>query len=752
MANSNKKHAKNPNVRLRNAREEHGWSQKQLAELLGTTSVNVSRWENGTTFPSPYYLNGLQDVLGKTLPELGLIAASTHIDKIWHVPHAHNPFFTGRETLITSLEKRFSQTRTAILPHTVALYGLGGTGKTQIALEYAFRYRERYTYVFWVQATNRETLISGLAELAELLGVPHRGSQNQQRGIQALKQWLSNNKDWLLILDDANDLPLVQTFLPVDHQGHLLFTTYSQVTGTSAEGIEVQQMDLDEGCLLLLHRAKVLKDGEALTQASAENQSNAQRIVKEMGCLPLALVQAAAYIEETGCMLAEYLMLYSTHYQELLAHRSAFALDYPETVATTWLLSFQQIEQSHPAASDILRFLAFIAPDNIPLELLLLGSAYISDTFRSGTSDAYEIEKALQVLRKYSFVRRDSSASSLSIHRLVQVVLQQNIDPVARRLWAEKVVRTVNAAFPQENQHTDQKYLRYLPHVKACAALIDFYQLRFPVSAQLLFRVGSYLYFHGLYEQSQQFHQQALEIREQIGGNDRLELAESLNALALLSRVQNDYAQAEKLHLQALDIREKAFRIDPACVDPDKIAESLNNLGVLYRNQHKYDQAEHFLQRALTNYQQYGQEPSGALAIRMNLAKLYIEQEQYERARRILQLTMISFRETSQRDNPLVVQNLNLLAQVAHQQHDDQEAEKLWKRAVEIIEQTLGMHHPALAEIFDQLTSIYIARGDLTQAQLFARQALSISEKALGLEHDDTRFYSDRLASIRQNE
>ena len=187
----------------------------------------------------------------------------------------------------------------------------------------------------------------------------------------------------------------------------------------------------------------------------------------------------------------------------------------------------------------------------------------------------------------------------LSIHRLVQTVLKESMDQETQRAWAERTVRAVNAAFPEVDYGTgenQQYYLQYyLPHVQECATLITQYHLHFPEAARLLYQAGDFLYFHGFYPQSQSLHQQALAIREQVFGSEHPAVAESLNALAMLARLQGDYEQAEAFHQQALAIREKALGPHHPAT-----AQSLNNLGVLYRTQGKYEQAEPLLQRALS--------------------------------------------------------------------------------------------------------------------------------------------------------
>ena len=151
--------SKRPLVALRKARLERGWSQKNLAERIGTTEVNVSRWENSATIPSPYFRQQLLKVFDKTSAELGLELSPPPAPRMWTLPIARTPFFTGREDLLALLHKRLSTAKTAALTHPQALYGLGGIGKTRTAAEYAFRYGDSYTHVFWVRAATRDTLL-----------------------------------------------------------------------------------------------------------------------------------------------------------------------------------------------------------------------------------------------------------------------------------------------------------------------------------------------------------------------------------------------------------------------------------------------------------------------------------------------------------------------------------------------------------------------------------------------------------------
>lgn len=741
---SNRKQKHSPNSRLHDAREERGWSQPELAEKIGTNFVAISRWENGTTFPSAYFRKKLCGVFDKTLAELDLIRLSP-VPRIVNVPITRNPFFTGRTQLLSLLYERLSTARTAMLTQPQALFGLGGIGKTQTAAEYAFRYGDEYTHVFWVLAATREALVADVVMLAELLDLPEKDEQDQQRILTAVKRWLATHEGWLLVLDNADDLLLAREFLPTNHKGYILYTTRAQAAGAIAASVEVEKLNVQDGSLLLLRWAKRLDIDMPLDHAKAEDRAAAERIVMEMDGLPLALVQAGAYIEETGCSLTDYLSHYATHRKDLLARRSPLFFDYPKTVATTWSLSFQQVEQESPAAADVLRLCAFLAADVIPEELLMRGAAELGDAPGATIADSFKLNEALEVLRRYSLIRRDSNAHTLSIHRLVQTVLKESLDEETQRAWAERTVRVVNAAFPEANYGSGANYQYYLPHAQECAMLIAHYHLHFPEAARLLYEAGMFLYAHGFYPQSQALHQQALTIRELVFGSDHPATAESLNMLAMLARIYDNYEQAERYHRQALTIREKTLGLEHPVT-----AESLNNLGVLYRRQGKYDLAEPLLQQALSIREKtLRPEHLDILNSFINLANLYSEQRKYEQAELLLQQALAISTRALEPEHLFIAQNLNLLARLYYEQGDNERAEPLWMQSLAILEKSLGPEHSITAERLNDIAELYVAQGRYRQAQSYCQRAISICEKTLGPEHPDTITYRKHLTRTR---
>ncbi len=496
---------------------------------------------------------------------------------IWNVPYPQNPLFTGREELLTQLAITLHAGQPTALSQPQAISGLGGIGKTQLALEYAYRYRQDYQVVLWAQADTRENLTSSYLTIATLLNLPEKSEQESARVITAVKNWFQRNANWLLILDNADELTLAREFLPPSFGGHVLLTTRAQATGRFARRLEIDILPTGQGTLFLLRRAGLLAPDAPLEQAVERERDVAHAICKELGGLPLALDQAGAYIEETGCSLAEYQSLYQRRRADLQAERRGQLVDdHPLPVATTWSLSFRQVEQNNPAAADLLRLCAFLAPDAIPEEIVTQGAEHLGPQLAPVGADSYLLNQSIEALRAYSLLRREASSDAeplLSVHRLVQAVLKDQMDERTQQQWAERAVSAVDAARPAVEHGSWPQWERLLAHALACSELIEHQRVHAAEATELLQRTGWYLTERARYQEAELLLKQALSITEQEHGLEHLDTARDSVTLAYLYLVQGKYEQAEPLLQRALAIREQ--QLGPT--HPDT-AQSLNNL------------------------------------------------------------------------------------------------------------------------------------------------------------------------------
>ncbi len=238
-------------------------------------------------------------------------------------------------------------------------------------------------------------------------------------------------------------------------------------------------------------------------------------------------------------------------------------LDHPEPVATTWSLSFAQIEKRSSAAADLLRVCAFLHPDAIPEEIITEGATTLGRKVKAVASDPQAFNQAIGVLLSYSLLKRQPEAHLLSMHRLVQAVLKDGMKAPTYHQWAERVVQAVDHALSQEVDYgPNSRYKRCLPHAQECAQLIEQEQLTSYADRRLLLKTGIYLKEHARYAEAEAFYQHSLRIWEQALGPEHLEVAYPLNNLAILYREQGKDAEAEPLYQRALRIWEQALGAD----------------------------------------------------------------------------------------------------------------------------------------------------------------------------------------------
>ena len=750
-SSESKKLSRRSAFHLKHERELRGWTQSYVAERVGTNQINVSRWETGATAPNPYFRQQLSELFGKSIQELGLIheVSEEHTDNssivpdaptsyefssplpLWFVPYRRNPFFTGREETLAYLHNALKKSKTASLTQAQAINGLGGIGKTQIAIEYAYRYREDYQAVFCINASTNDTLNNDFKTLAVLLHLPEHDEQEQDIVVRAVKLWLTTHSHWLLILDNVDNLETIAKFLPEYGVGEVLITTRLQALGTIAQSIEVETMSQEEGITFLLRRIKVIAPDESSIMATNDVQAQAATIVAELDTLPLALDQAGAYIEETRCGLSHYLYRYSTRRKELLLRRGRFPINHPDSVATTWSLSFHQVQQESEAAAELLCLLAFLDPESIPEELLTSGAEELGPLLSTTISDPVELDQIIELLLCYSLIQRDATGKSLSIHRLVQVILKDNMDWDTQRLWAERAIRAVNQAFPDVELQTWVKCQQYLPHVEICLAYIKDYTLAFPEAARLFNEAASYLIAHGRYDFSVILLKAALELRSQILEEGHPDIARTLNDLGVLYLKQARYQEAESLLQQALTIRQRVSGVKHATV-----AETLSNLASSYYSQGNYTKAEPFYLQALTILENMSEiDPSLVVQSYYSLAKLYYSQEKYKQALDLLEKALDFQKQGFGEKHLSVASTLTMLAKVYLGQNEFAQAEKMNLHALMIRESISGPNHPHIATILNNMVEMYHVQGWYDEAMPLIARSLKIHEQSLGPLH-----------------
>jgi tetratricopeptide (TPR) repeat protein len=559
--------------------------------------------------------------------------AKRPLEVIENVPYARNPYFTGRDTILHNLHEALRRDSATALTQGYAISGLGGIGKTQTAVEYTYRYRSEYQSIFWIRAETEVELQAGFVEIAKLLDLPEQNATNPADTVQAVRRWLEHTREWLLVFDNADTPELLKASYPRQPRGHILLTSRAQLFDTLgiARPLALVEMDPEEALSFLFKRTE-------RAQSDPAEKNAAEQLAAELGYLPLALEQAAAYITAKAARFQDYLASFQNQRLSLLNKAQPRTGDYPASIASTWALNFQEVEQD-PVAADILRVSAFLSPEAIPLELLTEGASQLGPVLAAAlpsSEDPLALNEALEPLTRYSLIRLDVDTQTYSIHRMVQEVLKDQMGVKQQASWAERVVRAVAQSFPEVDYQAWTRCERYVPHTLVCAAYIDHWNMSFWEARNLLFQTGYYFYQRGQYWEVEPLWTRFLSMCERVLGPEHPNTLRSLNNLANLYRNQGQYEQAEPLYQRALEARERVLGPE----HPDTLG-SLNNLANLYADQGQYEQAEPLYQRALEAYERVlGPEHPDTAQTLGNLALLYSNQGKFELAVPLYQQTL----------------------------------------------------------------------------------------------------------------
>jgi len=339
-------------------------------------------------------LRDLQVAVLEQRPELQWQPATRRLTRRW-LP-LRNPRFFGRADLVSGIVRQLEDNM------LVAVCGLGGTGKTVLALEIAHTHRG---YTCWINAENDAAMVASLSAIAADRGIQTDQSRNHSQVLRLLWSELADEASPLLVFDNAEDPAAIRPYLPPAGQARILVTSRNAAWSSLGASVRIGPFTSEESASFLLERT------------GQQDRSTAERLADDLGNLPLACAQAAAYIEQAGVELAEYRELFARSWRELL-DRSA-PDGYGRTVSTTWQLGFKRVAVDAPAAARLLEVLAFLSPDGIQTRL-------VRDLFAGGDPDL-ELADAIAQLRRFSLIDRDGSM--LRVHRLVQAVVRSGLEP-----------------------------------------------------------------------------------------------------------------------------------------------------------------------------------------------------------------------------------------------------------------------------------------------------------------------------------
>ncbi|MER5462041.1 FxSxx-COOH system tetratricopeptide repeat protein [Streptomyces sp. NPDC002668] len=645
-----------------------------------------------------------------------------------NLPGSASGLFLGRDESLLQLRETLTSQGEAAVTQTRAVHGLGGVGKSTLALHYAHRYRTEYTLVWWITAESPDQINAGLAALAGRLCPQLAAAAEQDERAAWAMLWLQWHPGWLLVFDNVVDPGDLRMYLGTLTGGHHLATSrkatgWYAIASTMPLGLLDPAASTDLLCALALGAQDV----------SAEQRREAGALARDLGYLPLALEQAGAYLYQTGTGM-------DTYRQRLgpMLTRAVDGVSPERTIARIWDQTLTAISVRDPLAVTVLHTLAWLAPENLPRSLL----THLAP-------DLHTLDEALGVLHAYSMV--SFTGSGISVHRLLQAVLRARPPqaPGASPPGRHEAEQTILLALPSDQESVSapsDQWQRLIPHVIALATSTppghspDDAISSYLATAAYMRRQGQDVRAIPLYETT-------LAQREQVLGDTHPDTLSSRNNLANAYRAAGDLRRAIPLFETALAQREQALGDS----HPDTLS-SRNNLAHAYESAGDLRRAIPLFETTLTQCKQVlGDSHPDTLSSRNNLAHAYESDVDLRRAIPLYETTLAQREQVLGDSHPDTLSSRDNLAHAYQSARDLRRAIPLSETTLAQREQVLGDSHPDTLSSRNSLAYAYQSAGDLRRAIPLFETTLAQREQVLGDSHPDTLSSRNNLAHAYQS-
>ncbi|KAJ5611988.1 TPR repeat protein [Penicillium lagena] len=694
-------------------------------------------------------------------------------------PYIASELFVGRIYELNEIASLLHSDHKSQKQRRLVLGGIGGIGKTQLAIAYAESGRGSYSSVFWLNAVSEAALKDSFRSIASLIfDVEEPGGLEDKEIVRRVHQWLCNPKNtgWLLIFDNYDD----PTQFRIDHyyppacHGAIVVTSRrpDHVSGTSLHIKPFQ--NVEDSLAILQTRSK---------RENVQSDPYAMRLAERLAGLPLALATAGTYLRRSTFTFERYLQEYEKRWN-ISPRRPLQLQEYQDsTLYTTWDLSYSRLEKEDPDAAKTLKLLAYF--DN---QILWYGLFYAGLTdsspewLREVITDDVNFNEVMGALAEYFFLDSHQTSGSWSMHNCVHdwtlAALNKDIDAnhywyafdcISASIKDDRADDFANLSYSalaahatrliQERLCTNDVIYNIAPHRLDQASLIanllrdqvlllaaeKMYQCALAgkekelgadhaSTLETVNNLGILYRNQGRLEQAEQMYQRALAGREKALGADHMSTLRTVKNIGILYRLQGRLDQAEqKLH-QALTGCEKALGADHILT-----LDTVNNLGIIYCVQGKLDQAEHMYQRALAGREKaFGADHTLTLRTVNNLGILYRVQGNLVQAEQMLQWALAGKEKALGADHTSTLETVNNLGILYHVQGNLDQAEHMLQRALAGRVKALGADHISTLRTVNNLGMLYCAQGRLNQAEQIYQQALAGREKALGGDHTST--------------
>jgi len=634
---------------------------------------------------------------------------------VWNVQQ-RNPAFVGRDTALVELRDQLLAGGTAV---TQALHGMGGVGKTQLAVEYAYRFSGAYELVWWIAAERAELIATQLAELAVETGVAEDTAEIQA-AVSVLYSDLRRRGGWLLVFDNAEDPRALQQWLP-GGPGHVLITSRNPNWGEIAAPVNVAVFALGESVTLLRRRVPGI------------SAADAEHVAVELGNLPLALAQAAGVLSETGLPAAAYVEHLTGHASKALAEGTPAS--YSRSLAAAVTDAAARLADAEPAAAALLQLSAFFGPEPIPTSFFT-AAAQLPATLAEIAADPIRLHRALGRISSYGLARLDQAG--FQVHRLVQAIVRDRLPAEQRHDDSACVAALLVAAGPADTNNPAlwPAWASLLPHLLAAnPAESDNANLRRLAARALLYllRRGDSVTAENL---GKILHQQWAERL----GPDHADTLAAATELAFAYRDRGHLAETRALVEDTLARRRRVLGDD----HPDTL-RSASDLAVTFAEFGELHPARELAEDTLARQRQIlGDDHPDTLRTANNLASALAGLGEYQAARELAEDTLARQRQVLG-DHPDTLNAASSLARTLAGLGEYQAARELAEDTLARQRQILGDDHLYTLANAGRLGMVLLNSGNPFAARQLLKPTLTACRKTLGVDHPVTRQVAETL-------
>ncbi|KAJ5125244.1 hypothetical protein N7526_007421 [Penicillium atrosanguineum] len=693
------------------------------------------------------------------------------------VPFTRDPDFVSRKALLHWIRKKSS-----VPGSRIALVGFGGVGKSQLAIEYSYQIRSESpaTWVFWIHASNEARFEQSFRDIADQVKIP--GRQDPKVNIfQLVENRLRDEKtgNWVCILDNVDDDKLLCSFqatgredsirgltnastkplleyIPRGRNGSIIITSRTRDIALKLvdrkDLIEVQPMESSEALELLQRKF----------QEAGESQES-QQLVESLEFMPLAIVQAASYIQNRAprYSVSQYLRDFQVSDREAirLLKKGAGYLsrdwEAKNSILVTWQISFDYIRQTKPSAAELLSLMSFFDRQGIPENLIRHQSIvdYISHSeLLSDSSDAEasesdtttDFEDDIITLKDYSFISISENSLLFTMHRLVQLTTRAWLKTHGQiDLWREKFISNLNWEFPTGRYKNWGKCYLLFPHVRSAMSQRPKSRESLLKWATLLHKGAWYAWESGHIADMREMALRSRNERASLQGEEHDQTLDSTAMLASAYQLDGRWKEAEQLKVQVMEFRKSKFGEGHL----DTLA-SMANLALTFWNQGRWEEAEQLEAQVMeTSKTKLGEDHPDTLRSIASLASTYWNQGRWEEAEQLEVRVMKISKTKLGEDHPDTLTSMGNLASTYRKQGRWKEAEELELLVMETSKTKLGEDHPDTLTSMGNLASTYRKQGRWKEAEELELLVMETSKTKLGEDHPDTLTSMGNLAS-----